>query len=232
MLYLCLYHQPFNFFIMAVQPEIIKARLKVLFPKANLSTKRIDAIAARLAPMPADDADDAAVDVVLNLANDFTSFEDIAREDDRIRTLEAKANTTSTPAGDAAPAPVNTPAADDAPAWAKAIIDTNQKLVADMEAIKTGKIMETKKQTAQSVFESSAILKALKPEIKANWLGRIDVHSETPIEDQVKNLETEFTAIRQEIANTTKYSSVVPSGTRGNNEPSAEDIKGIVDHLV
>ncbi|HEX8576971.1 MAG TPA: hypothetical protein VF677_11820 [Flavobacterium sp.] len=217
---------------MAVKPEIIKARLKVLFPKANLSTKRIDAIAAKLAPMPADDADDAAVDVVLNLANDFNSFEDIAREDDRIRTLEAKASTAPTPASDAEPAPVNTPVPDDTPAWAKAIIDANQKLVADMEAIKTGKILETKKQTAQSVFESSEVLKALKPEIKANWLNRIDVHSETPIEDQVKNLETEFTDIRQEIANTTKYSSVVPSFTSKDGKPDEKDVANIVDGLI
>lgn len=39
MLYIYVYHQQFNFFIMAVPPEIIKARLKALFPKANLSTK-------------------------------------------------------------------------------------------------------------------------------------------------------------------------------------------------
>lgn len=218
---------------MAVKPEIIKARLKVLFPKANLSTKRIDAIAAKLAPMPADDADDAAVDVVLNLANDFNSFEEIAREDDRIRTLEAKANTPPTPADNAEPATVKTPVTDDTtPVWAKAIIDANQKLVADMEAIKTGKIIETKKQTAQSVFESSEVLKALKPEVKANWINRIDVNSETTIEDQVKNLEAEFTDIRQEIASTTRYSGVAPSFTKGNNEPSAEDVKGIVDNLV
>jgi len=232
MLYLCLYHQPFNFFIMAVQPEIIKARLKVLFPKANLSTKRIDAIAAKLAPMPADDADDAAVDVVLNLANDFTSFEDIAREDDRIRTLEAKASTAPTPASDAAPAPVNTPAADDTPAWAKAIIDANQKLVADMEAIKTGKIMETKKQTAQSAFESSEVLKGLKPEIKTNWLGRINVDSEVSIEDQVKTLEAEFSDIRQSVAETTRYAGVVPSFTSKDGTPDEKDVANIVDGLI
>jgi hypothetical protein len=232
MLYICLYHQPFNFFIMAVQPEIIKARLKVLFPKANLSTKRIDAIAAKLAPMPADDADDAAVDVVLNSANDFHSFEDIAREDDRIRTLEAKASTAPTPASDAAPAPVNTPAADDTPAWAKAIIDANQKLVADMEAIKTGKIMETKKQTAQSVFESSEVLKGLKPEIKTNWLGRINVDSEVSIDDQVKALEAEFSDIRQSVAETTKYAGVVPSFTSKDGTPDEKEVTNIVDGLI
>lgn len=222
---------------MAVKPEIIKARLKVLFPKANLSQKRIDAIAAKLAPMPADDADDAAVDVVLNQANDFNSFEEIAREDDRVRTLEAKANLTTAPApapnSGTTPAPVTpvvTPA-DETPAWAKTLIETNQKLTTDIEAIKTGKIIETKKQTAQSFFDASEILKGLKTDIRTNWLGRIDVNSETPIEDQVKNLETEFTDIRQAVAETTRYSGPTPSGTTGNKQDD-KMIDSIVDGIV
>lgn len=221
---------------MAVKPEIIKARLKVLFPKANLSQKRIDAIAAKLAPMPADDADDAAVDVVLNQANDFNSFEEIAREDDRVRTLEAKANPTPAPAPTPTPEPTPTPTgipapADDTPSWARTLIESNQKLTADIEAIKTGKIIETKKQTAQSVFDASEVLKGLKPEIRTNWLGRIDVNSETSIEDQVKNLETEFTDIRQAVAETTRYSGPTPTGTSG-NKPDDKMIDSIVDGIV
>ena len=216
---------------MAVKPEIIKARLKVLFPKANLSTKRLDALAAKLAPMPADDADDAAVDVVLNLANDFNSFEEIAREDDRVRTLEAKVTPAPTP--NPAPNPAPTPVAlDDTPAWAKTLIETNQKLTADIEAIKTGKITETKKQTAQSFFEASEVLKALKPEIKANWINRIDVNSETPIEDQIKSLETEYTDLRQDVANTTQYSSGVPYKTKGEPEVlSDKEVDAILENI-
>ena len=221
---------------MAVKPEIIKARLKVLFPKANLSTKRLDALAAKLAPMPVDDADDAAVDLILNQANDFNSFEEIAREDDRVRTLEARVNPTPAPAPTPSPEPTPTPTsipaqADDTPAWAKTLIETNQKLTADIEAIKTGKIIETKKQTAQSVFDASEVLKGLKPEIRTNWLGRIDVNSETPIEDQVKNLETEFTDIRQAVAESTRYSGPTPTGTSG-NKPDDKMIDSIVDGIV
>ena len=221
---------------MAVKPEIIKARLKALFPKANLSTKRIDAIAAKLAPMPADGADDEAVDVVLNQANNFNSFEEIARDDDRIRTLEANQKTPQTPAEIEAARieaervkALNNPAPDDAPSWAKALIEQNQKFAADLEAIKTGKITETKKQTAQSVFESSEILKGLKPEIKANWLNRINVDAETPIEDQVKSLETEYTDLRQGIADNTRYSGAAPSFTSGKDEPTVEDIKKLYE---
>ena len=74
---------------MAVKPEIIKARLKVLFPKANLSQKRLDTYVAKLAPKPADDADDDAIDAIINDYNDVIDFVAVAQEDDRTRTLEA-----------------------------------------------------------------------------------------------------------------------------------------------
>ena len=199
---------------MAVKPEIIKARLKVLFPKANLSTKRIDTIVAKLAPMPADDADDAAVDVILNQANDFMSFDEIAREDDRIRTLEEKAGTIANPTP---PAPTTHPSVE-TPEWVKTILDRHEKLQADIEAIKTGKIADTKRQTAQKVFESSEILKGMKPEIKESWLTRINIDSETTIEDQVKGLETEYADIRQSVADTTNYSGGTPYRTKGEGD--------------
>ena len=214
---------------MAVKPEIIKARLRTLFPKANLSQKRLDAIAAKLAPMPADDADDAAVDVILNQANDFNAFEEIAREDDRIRTLEEKAAKVTVPTP---PSNEPTPPAADVPEWAKAMVDANKILLDKVTSLETGKITETKKQTAQTVFEASEVLKAMKPDIKNSWLGRINVDSEITIEDQVKSLETEYAEIRQSVADTTRYSGSVPAGTGGKNTPSAEEVKAIVDNML
>lgn len=77
-------------FKMAVKPELIKARLKIKYPKANLSNDRIDEISARLCKLPEDDADDAAVDAVLDQADAIMPFEDIAKNDDTIRTLKRK----------------------------------------------------------------------------------------------------------------------------------------------
>lgn len=76
---------------MAVKPELIKARLRALFPKANLSTKRLDEISARLAKKPEDDADETAIDEVITDydENGAMTFEEIAKADDKIRTLEA-----------------------------------------------------------------------------------------------------------------------------------------------
>lgn len=206
-------NQQFKTIIMAVKPEIIKARLKALFPKANLSQKRLDAIAAKLAPMPADDADDAAVDVILNQANDFNAFEEIAREDDRIRTLEEKAGKVIIPPAPEAPKPETPPA--DVPEWAKGLVEANKALLEKVTAIESGNVLQTKKQTALQSFEKSDILKGLKPELKDRWVGRVDVNSETPIEDQIKELESEYSELVQVNADNNQYGGPAGGGNPG-----------------
>lgn len=201
---------------MAVKPEVIKARLKALFPKANLSQKRLDAIAAKLAPMPADDADDAAVDAVVNQANDFNSFDEIAREDDRIRTLEEKAGkpTPPTPPAPTDPPTSPTPPAD-VPEWAKGLVEANKALLEKVTAIESGNVLQTKKQTASQLFEKSDVLKGLKEDLKPRWINRIDVNSETSIEDQIKELETEYSELVQVSADNNQYGGAAGGGNPG-----------------
>lgn len=201
---------------MAVKPEIIKARLKVLFPKANLSQKRLDAIAAKLAPMPADDADDAAVDAVVNQANDFNSFDEIAREDDRIRTLEEKAGkpTPPTPPAPTDPPTSPTPPAD-VPEWAKGLVEANKALLEKVTAIESGNVLQTRRQTASQLFEKSDVLKGLKEDLKPRWINRIDVNSETSIEDQIKELETEYSELVQVSADNNQYGGAAGGGNPG-----------------
>ena len=74
---------------MAVSQDKIKERLRALFPKANLSKQRLDAIAAKLASKPEDEATDDQVDEIISDYNEVIDFEQIAKDDDRIRTLEA-----------------------------------------------------------------------------------------------------------------------------------------------
>ncbi len=216
---------------MAVKPEVIKARLKVLFPKANLSQKRLDAIAAKLAPMPADDADDAAVDAVVNQANDFNSFDEIAREDDRVRTLEEKAKP-STPPTPPNPTDPPTPPAPpaDAPEWVKAMMETNKALLEKVTAIETGNVLQTKKQTASQLFEKSDVLKGLKEDLKPRWINRIDVNSETPIEDQIKELESEYSELVQVSADSNQYGGPAGGG-RTDTKPDDAVVNSIVDNL-
>lgn len=212
--------------------ETIKARLRTLYPKANLSTDRLNALADKLSNFLAEDADETAIDTKINEMNSFTSFEDIAKEDDRIRTLEAGARKalTGTPAGGTPPA--NEPPTDDVPAWAKSFLDQTKKISEDLEDLKTGKVIETKKATALEFLNKSEVLKNLKPEIKQNWLNRFDLNSETPLEDQVKDLETEYTEIRQNLA--VEYGFSGPPASNGSSDlkPSKEEITNLVDNLI
>lgn len=221
---------------MPVEKQKVIARLKALFPKANLSQKRLDAIADKLAKKPADDADEAAIDAVINDFNEVLSFEEIAKEDDRIRTLETKSKE---PNPNPAPEPKNDPpkndppkAPDDAPDWAKAMIEANGKLLEKVTALETGKLTETKLKSATDLFEKSEILKGLKPEIKQNWIRRINLDSETAFEDQIKVLETEYTDLTQSAANGTRHSGFPPSGTGSPTGPNDKDVDSVVDNIV
>lgn len=222
---------------MAVAPEKIKARLKVLFPKANLSTKRLDAYAAKLAPKPADDADDAAIDAIINDYNDIIDFEAVAKEDDRIRTLEAekkKADEALKNKGKGDEKGKDDEPEDeveidkDTPAWAKAIFKQNQKLTSELEAIKTGKIIETKKSQASDLFAKSEILKGLKPELKEKWLNRIDVNSDVPYDEQIKELETEYSELVQVNANNNQYAG----GAGGGSPTEIKADQAVVDKML
>ena len=199
---------------MAVDKLKMIARLKALFPKANLSQKRLDALADKLALKPADDADDAAIDSVINDFNSVLSIEDIAREDDRVRTLESKANP-NPPAP--APKPTDPPTPPtpptDVPAWAQALLDSNKKLEGELELIKTGKVIETKRATASDLFGKSEVLKGIPETIRKNWENRIDVNSETPFEDQIQALEKEYSELVQVNANSNQYAPPAGGGS-------------------
>lgn len=216
---------------MAVDKLKVIARLKALFPKANLSQKRLDALADKLAVKPADDADDAAIDVVINDFNSILSIDDIAREDDRVRTLEAKANP---PAPAPAPAPTPSPAPTPTPGNPNTSDDVNQKLLeaitkltGEVEAIKTGKVIETKKATASELFAKSEVLKRIPETVRKNWEDRIDVNSETSFEDQISALESEYSVLVQGTADNNQYAGAAGGGS---TEIKAE--QAVIDKML
>ena len=213
---------------MAVEKSKVIARLKALFPKANLSQKRLDALADKLASKPADDADDVAIDVVINGFNDILSIEEIAKEDDRVRTLEAKSKEPNPPTPPTPPTPPNPEppkGGDDVPEYVKALLSKLDTVTSDLEAIKTGKVTETKKATASDLFAKSEILKKIPESIRPNWINRIDVNSETSFEDQIQALETEYSELVQSSADTNRY----PGPAGGGNPNNATDEKLVSD---
>lgn len=216
-------------------PEIkIKARLKVLFPKANLCTKRLDVYAAKLAPKPADDADDEAIDAIINDYNEVIDFVAVAAEDDRTRTLEADKKKAEEAAKNKGGKKEGEEEEEDETEgmtpFEKQMLKKFGDLKSDIDSIKSGNVLETKKQTATQSFEKSEILKGLKPELKDRWVNRIDVNSETPIEDQIKELETEYSDLVQVNADSSVYAGPAGSGS-GNQKPDALIVDEIVDNL-
>ena len=218
---------------MAVPEQRIKARLKALYPKANLSQKRIDAYAAKLALKLADDADEATIDQIINDYNEVIDFEAVAKEDDRIRTLEKKAEEAAKNKGKGAGENDDDDdevikVDEDAPAWAKALLKQNETLSKKIETLESGKTLESKKATATQLFEKSEVLKGLKPELKERWIGRIDVNSQTPFEEQIQALEAEFSELVQVNADTNQYAA--PAG--GGNPKDVTVDQAVVDKIV
>ena len=103
-------------------------------------------------------------------------------------------------------------------------------MTADLEAIKSGNVLETKKQTASQLFEKSEVLKGLKPELKDRWINRIDVNSETPFEDQIKELESEYSELVQVSADNNQYGGPAGGGLK-NDKPDDLVVNEIVDNL-
>lgn len=220
---------------MAVEASRIKGRLKELFPKANLSNKRLDEISARLAKKPADNAEDSEIDTVLNDMNELYPFEELAKDEHRLVTAENKAKNMK-PDNGGEPTPPQDPPADppkteDMPAWAKAVLESNASLKKDLEEIKTGKIIESKKQTARQLFDQNETLKSLKETVKDKWFNRIDVNSETPVEDQIADLETEYTELVQVSADQRRSAGAPPTGGNGNGKPTDAELDAVVSGL-
>lgn len=93
----------------------IKSRFRSKFPKVNLSTKRLNAIADRLAEKLEDDSDDEAIDARLDAIDEITPFADMAAEDDTLRNaLANQKDKDPDPKDDKQPDP-NKPADDKAP---------------------------------------------------------------------------------------------------------------------
>ncbi|MEE9408263.1 MAG: hypothetical protein V3V28_09330 [Polaribacter sp.] len=72
---------------------------------------------------------------------------------------------------------------DDMPAWAKTLMDK-------VEGIEKSKTTESKLEQAKASLKGSKIISE---KLQERWVSRIDLESDKSFEDQVKELETEYT---------------------------------------
>lgn len=196
---------------MAVEKAKVIARLKALFPKANLSQTRLDAIADKLAKKPADDADEAAIDAVINDFNDILSIEDIAKGDDRTRTLEAEKKK----AEELAAKKKGNSSKDDEEEeeeetgemtpFEKTMLKKFGEIKSELDSIKSGNIKQSKLEQAKSLLEKSEVFKKLDEDTKGFMLKNVELDSETPFEEQITSLESVFSKMVQVSADTNQY---------------------------
>lgn len=210
---------------MAVKPELIKSRLRALFPKANLSTKRLDEISARLAKKPQDDADEAAIDEVITDYNEngAMTFEEIAKADDKIRTLEA-----------GKPAKVDPPKADDP----NPETDPMKIMMASLTALASeikGLKEEKTKESVSTKFANDERVKNIPSIIRKGFMPT----SEEDYESNVEALVAEYAPYAEKLKLAGFTGEDNPTSSTGGADArkgtvkakSAEEVKDIADSI-
>lgn len=210
---------------MAVTPKKIEERLLAKYPKAsNLSKARKANITASLAKIPADDADDAAIDAVIEQYNEAINFEELARQDDSLRTMKAKLDAQEPPKP---PKPNEDPKPTD-PAnpmeeLVKGLMGKLETITTELSEIKQGKVIETKTEQAKKLFASSEILKKLPERVQNRYLKTLDLNNdELTLEDQIAELEEENEDFIQNLVDQTDLAGAPPIDTGGGKMSEAE----------
>ena len=147
-------------------------------------------------------------------------FEAIAKEDDRIRTLEAKAKTpeTTNPKKEE-----KKEEGDDAPAWAKALL---QKV----EAIEKGEVAKSKQSTVAELFGKSEVLKSLPEAQKQSWMNRVNLESED-LSAEIASLETEYSELKQSVVDSMGFSGVPSYNSVSGKDISDADVDSVLDSM-
>lgn len=190
---------------MAVDPKRIKERLRAKYPKANLSATRLDELSAKLSQKPQDDAEDSAIDEILDDYNDLVSFEGIARNDDKIRQLESRK-------------PVETPPAQPKEEGDKTEMQKMMELMTAMQATITGMQEEKKHQTLSDRFNSDERVKNIPNEIRSKFVPT----NEDDFDSAADQLATVWSGIAKQTKADEYGKDGVPGGTK---QPKPGEVK-------
>jgi hypothetical protein len=205
----------------------LKAKIKTL--GVNLSTTRIDAIAAKLHAKNPDLTDVADHDARIDDYNDLMPFSDIAKTDDRVRTLEAK--TKGQPPknddqddDDANDDPPPTKGkgknknAEEPPAWAKGLIETVTALTKE------------KTQTSMAAQVAAKLKDKVPPKYYA---GRALPEKEEDLDTFIQTVEADYTEFKQDLINQgLMSSSETPKGGSGGVNVSDKAFEASIDSWV
>jgi len=117
------------------------------------------------------------------------------------------------------PKPPDPPKGDDMPAWAKALQETITKQNETISGLSKGRELESRKAQAAKLLSGTKIPESF----RENRMVYFDFNSDTPLEDQVKAIESQYVEEQQAIVNSlVKEGKYTPAGGGGGEMPDAE----------
>lgn len=209
--------------------EMIKARLKVLYPEVTLSQARIKAIAEKLSAKQLTVDQETEVDAALNAMNDNGqyTFAELQKEDNRVLQLQILANK-GKPEKQTPPKKEDEPdqVPDDTPAWAKSLIESNKTLSEKLAAI------EGKERTTSI---KSTIAAKLKEVPSSYWEDWAIPDKDEDVGGFVEKVNTKYTAFTKDL--TDKGLSLVPTPGGGNvgvgdKKASEKEIEAVLNNII
>lgn len=198
--------------------DTFKSRLKAKYSGVNLSQKRIDAIADRLHKKFPDIKEEADHDAKIDDYYDEETVKDMAKEDDRIRTLEAKSKEKKDePAKQEEPKTdpaKNDPKANEMPEWFKPFAEkiTKQEQEEKDKSLKT-KLKEKLKDVPEEL-----------------WSKRTLPQNEDTIDGFVKEATEDYQKIVQSTGGT--FTPGKSSGKANGKQASEKEINNLVDNVM
>ena len=213
---------------MSIEKATVIARIKAKHPKTNLSNARLDEISARLIKKLNDDADETAIDALIDEANDYNPFTEIAKNDDKIRDLEVKAKKKEDKVDDPNPDPLPS----DLSPELKAYFEKQNQLIEGLTTKLTGFEQNQTKKTLSEKFTSDERVKNIPAFIRDKYIPA----DETKFEDAVTELTAAYTPFAQSHKIESLGNDAPAAGTKppaGNVKPaSQEQIDAVVKKIV
>ncbi len=214
--------------------KAIRALLQTKFGGAQLSAARVDELAKRFEGKVTTEEE---LEAKMGAINEYLPFTDLAKDDDRARSVQAELDKLKTPAPapqptPPEPTPVPTPAAsEEVPAWAKAIIDGNKTVTEKLAALEGQKVVNDRRSIIQ------AKLKDAGEDYSAKVLrdfGRMSFQDDAAFDAYLADVETDFanhtqTQAESKLGKDSPFSSVGKDGKV--KEATKEELDSVMSEI-
>jgi len=214
--------------------KAIRALLQTKFGGAQLSAARVDELAKRFEGKVTTEEE---LEAKMGAINEYLPFTDLAKDDDRARSVQAELEKLKTPAPapqptPPEPAPVPAPAAsEEVPAWAKAIIDGNKTVTEKLAALEGQKVINDRRSIIQ------AKLKDAGEDYSAKVLrdfGRMNFATDDDFNTYLTDVETDFanhtqTQAESKLGKDSPFSSVGKDGKV--KEATKEELDSVMSEI-